>query len=955
MVYFYMQGSYVNAKGEVIKQGDSTKDELSEKIDRIDVFYGSKVSYELQQFVKRMLDNYKKQFIDKIVIEEVKQKGESLVPLWVEIEEKAIFLNSEVDFQWPCERNDNESESYPYPYQISNTQEWKTKTGKEIEQTFEDTDNVRFKLISLAENDQKVLQYQMLQKNVQTTDLLEFKERYILPYTIFLWHGADINIERKKGSIYIIKTFLNSKLNEQINYQPSYFEENSNTTTIKFRIENQYYESQRFKSVFEKVWNDDRLDYLMMALQRNIENEQSSESEGEENEDRDQFNNFERLTESHKSNYSRLPSEAVGFLNQLPKEKTTLSKAQRPQRDPTLVKKRSITIAENKSLFQRRGTQLQNKKSDFSIGDGMDQKVFAEQVYSVFDPFSILGKISNEKESIKVNVKFDQIIMFSLQGSKFELENQDAYDTGVFDASKAYFIVFTKQNLSYSSQIIKDMHAVYLWRGQDQSQLNLAKAISKFLETEFRSIKLNQQTVSSQFGKRSSLNSTVSPMMMKSSSINQTDDFHKIGQSESLLEQSLPKIKKDSCLTPIASLKFAQKENSDQIRVKNMRAQIDDMAGAINMRTIIMMDYEPQHFLQAFQGSMIIRTNDYLKQIQGADYDGDDQKSQNYKIMFQLVGVPCLNQKAREVSPFLESLTSSGLYIVLTTQEVYFWIGQDYFDFYLNEETYQKSSKLIGESLLKKLINLYNTLNEDLLEETRQISYHIQGRETKRFIRLMKYGPNTLEQDHNDDLEYEGIDQDLDDMQYIKYESKVLKNLILPQEPRLFCLMLNGLIVEYESENQNEEQQKLLKSERESLIFKEIHNFNQKSLDQKGAFLLDFCSEAFIWIGKKVADQDRLLVFQIAYQTICGLHPNDKDYIERMSISLIESGFEPELFKKSFKDGWQHFDHTTMVGIQESSEEESDKEESKQETQQIQQKKSKLFNIEIIPENFWIN
>ena len=48
-----------------------------------------------------------------------------------------------------------------------------------------------------------------------------------------------------------------------------------------------------------------------------------------------------------------------------------------------------------------------------------------------------------------------------------------------------------------------------------------------------------------------------------------------------------------------------------------------------------------------------------------------------------------------------------------------------------------------------------------------------------------------------------------------------------------------------------------------------------------------------------------------------------------MSISLIESGFEPELFKNSFKDGWQHFDHTTMVGIQESSEEESDKEESK--------------------------
>lgn len=37
----------------------------------------------------------------------------------------------------------------------------------------------------------------------------------------------------------------------------------------------------------------------------------------------------------------------------------------------------------------------------------MDQKRFAEMVYSIFDPFSILGKITNEKVSIKVNLKFD--------------------------------------------------------------------------------------------------------------------------------------------------------------------------------------------------------------------------------------------------------------------------------------------------------------------------------------------------------------------------------------------------------------------------------------------------------------------------------------------------------------------------------------------------------------------
>lgn len=70
--------------------------------------------------------------------------------------------------------------------------------------------------------------------------MLNSNHSYILytPYTLFLWHGSDIDIERKKGSIYILKSFLNSKLNEQINYSPSYLDQNSNNTTIKFRIEN---------------------------------------------------------------------------------------------------------------------------------------------------------------------------------------------------------------------------------------------------------------------------------------------------------------------------------------------------------------------------------------------------------------------------------------------------------------------------------------------------------------------------------------------------------------------------------------------------------------------------------------------------------------------------------------------------------------------------------------------
>jgi hypothetical protein len=57
----------VNHLGEEIKPSDIVKGEISERVDRIDAFYGSKSNYVLIQFVKRMLDNYRRHY-DSIVI-----------------------------------------------------------------------------------------------------------------------------------------------------------------------------------------------------------------------------------------------------------------------------------------------------------------------------------------------------------------------------------------------------------------------------------------------------------------------------------------------------------------------------------------------------------------------------------------------------------------------------------------------------------------------------------------------------------------------------------------------------------------------------------------------------------------------------------------------------------------------------------------------------------------------
>jgi hypothetical protein len=54
------------------------------------------------------------------------------------------------DRQWPCEPQDIlDKDSYPYPYYIDSqipTFSWTNKTEQEIEETFDDPMNVKFKI-----------------------------------------------------------------------------------------------------------------------------------------------------------------------------------------------------------------------------------------------------------------------------------------------------------------------------------------------------------------------------------------------------------------------------------------------------------------------------------------------------------------------------------------------------------------------------------------------------------------------------------------------------------------------------------------------------------------------------------------------------------------------------------------------------------------------------------------
>ena len=76
-------------------------------------------------------------------------------------------------------------------------------------------------------------------------------------------------------------------------------------------------------------------------------------------------------------------------------------------------------------------------------------------------------------------------------------------------------------------------------------------------------------------------------------------------------------------------------------------------------------------------------------------------------MLFQLLGQPNLNQKAREVAPFASSLTTTGLFVLITRGRVFLWIGYDYFNWYVEDEDAEDWQNFISEELMTKLVFTY--------------------------------------------------------------------------------------------------------------------------------------------------------------------------------------------------------------------------------------------------------
>ena len=117
------------------------------------------------------------------------------------------------------------------------------------------------------------------------------------------------------------------------------------------------------------------------------------------------------------------------------------------------------------------------------------QKMFKNLVKAQFRPHSIFQNLGGG--SIQEDQSFDSIVMYQLQSSiKFDPILEPS-QIGIFEASKSYYIIFTQagsEKADKTSALAREKHAIYLWIGNDQTLLNIPKALGKIQETEFRGL-----------------------------------------------------------------------------------------------------------------------------------------------------------------------------------------------------------------------------------------------------------------------------------------------------------------------------------------------------------------------------------------------------------------------------------------------------------------------------------
>lgn len=90
-------------------------------------------------------------------------------------------------------------------------------------------------------------------------------------------------------------------------------------------------------------------------------------------------------------------------------------------------------------------------------------------------------------------------------------------------------------------------------------------------------------------------------------------------------------------LSPVTRLQ-GEKELTEAKKADNMLPVVDSKHSLVSLRSMVVQDFEPSHFLQLFGGTFVILTHDYLK-FPPNEGGGKPRPT----MLFQLLGTPYLN------------------------------------------------------------------------------------------------------------------------------------------------------------------------------------------------------------------------------------------------------------------------------------------------------------------------
>ena len=244
-----------------------------------------------------------------------------------------------------------------------------------------------------------------------------------------------------------------------------------------------------------------------------------------------------------------------------------------------------------------------------------------------------------------VGSDFDAIWQFEILGRKFE-QIEHPLKVGVLQSQKSYFLVFYKAGKV----------AIMLWRGRDQTMITFKSSVQLFKQTKFRLVKkgLRAKGVRSQ----SNVDDVNKFMAKKTMSASDPPSLEAMGHSSSLpplsttldilgLDLSATKRKSgaDDGRGPQLHNKFVFRpidqvqQTVDPRKLKKEQAlnldpfKRDEHVTEINLRSLVLMDHEPMYFLQAFQGSCIVTTNEYLTR-EPQVLEGEEHFDEQYVMMF---------------------------------------------------------------------------------------------------------------------------------------------------------------------------------------------------------------------------------------------------------------------------------------------------------------------------------